>query len=436
MKTKNKTLALVEIAIVCSMLLAALPVISAEQTTYEVSASEVTTASEDDFVLGIYGNANEDDTIDMRDVTYTKLIIFGKKTETELADAYYDDEVDVLDVVQIKLIILGRESELTFVDSADRIVTVSMPVERIVVLNSDTARAIRILGVEDRVVGVVDTVYNFPFYFPEMCTKPSVGTWREFDWEKIVALETDLVISYISKVASVEENLEPFGITVVGLDLYVTDPYEKIFDELGVLAILLGKEEKAQKYIDWHDEYKTLVEDLVKDEEKPKVYMTSTAGVIGKTTEVKAAGPGSIGYTLCEIAGSESITSDLTEGKWGYYTVSAEWVLEKNPEIMIVKTGYLFGWWDDEATPKKIRDEALEGKGWDNMNAVVNNKVYVVPWSITSGLEHAYGFVLLAKIFHPEIDIDPTEVYKEFLEEFLRVEYPEGKVLVYPPLPS
>ena len=67
---------------------------------------------------------------------------------------------------------------------------------------------------------------------------------------------------------------------------------------------------------------------------------------------------------------------------------------------------------------------------------VVNDKVYVVPWSITSGLEHVYGFVLLAKIFHPEIDIDPTEVYKEFLEEFLRVEYPEGKVLVYPPLPS
>jgi iron complex transport system substrate-binding protein len=27
----------------------------------------------------IYGNANEDDTLDMRDVTYIKLAIFGKK---------------------------------------------------------------------------------------------------------------------------------------------------------------------------------------------------------------------------------------------------------------------------------------------------------------------------------------------------------------------
>ncbi|MCK4735321.1 MAG: hypothetical protein KAT65_22905, partial [Methanophagales archaeon] len=60
MKTKNssfgkaflskKRFALVEIAIVlCSVFLVALPTIAAEQTT-------IASASEDDFVLGIYGN--------------------------------------------------------------------------------------------------------------------------------------------------------------------------------------------------------------------------------------------------------------------------------------------------------------------------------------------------------------------------------------------
>jgi iron complex transport system substrate-binding protein len=44
----------------------------------------------DTCTLEIYGNANEDDTIDMRDLTYVKLIFFGKKPETELADAKYD----------------------------------------------------------------------------------------------------------------------------------------------------------------------------------------------------------------------------------------------------------------------------------------------------------------------------------------------------------
>ena len=58
MKTKTKKLALAEIAIVlCSVfLVATLPAIASEQTTQEVSA--ITTASEDDFILEIYGNAN------------------------------------------------------------------------------------------------------------------------------------------------------------------------------------------------------------------------------------------------------------------------------------------------------------------------------------------------------------------------------------------
>jgi iron complex transport system substrate-binding protein len=104
----------VVIAIVlCSALLVALPAIAAE----------------DDFVLDIYGNANEDDTIDMRDLTYVKLIFFGEKPETKLADAKYDGEINPLDFVQIKLVIVGKEKELTLVDSADRIVTVKKPLE-------------------------------------------------------------------------------------------------------------------------------------------------------------------------------------------------------------------------------------------------------------------------------------------------------------------
>ncbi|MCK4733444.1 MAG: hypothetical protein KAT65_13410, partial [Methanophagales archaeon] len=60
---ETKTLTMLEIAIVlCSVFLVAIPAIAAEQTTQNVNANTITTASEDDFVLGIYGNANEDDT--------------------------------------------------------------------------------------------------------------------------------------------------------------------------------------------------------------------------------------------------------------------------------------------------------------------------------------------------------------------------------------
>jgi iron complex transport system substrate-binding protein len=84
------------------------------------------------YTLGVFGNANEDDTINMQDVTYTELIILEYRDATELADAKYDGDIDILDMTQIALIILGREKEMTVVDGADRIVTVKKPIERII----------------------------------------------------------------------------------------------------------------------------------------------------------------------------------------------------------------------------------------------------------------------------------------------------------------
>ncbi|MEA1906036.1 MAG: hypothetical protein U9N12_03645, partial [Euryarchaeota archaeon] len=61
-----------------------------------------------DFTLGIFGNANEDDTINMQDVTYTELIILEYRDQTELSDAKHDGKINMQDVTQIELVILGR----------------------------------------------------------------------------------------------------------------------------------------------------------------------------------------------------------------------------------------------------------------------------------------------------------------------------------------
>ncbi len=69
-----------------------------------------------DYTLDIFGNANEDDTINMQDVTYTELIILEYGDQTQLADAKHDDRINMQDVTQIELIIRGREKELTLID--------------------------------------------------------------------------------------------------------------------------------------------------------------------------------------------------------------------------------------------------------------------------------------------------------------------------------
>ncbi len=184
MKKKTKMLALLGIVVVlCSMLLVALPAMSIA-------------AEEDDYVLSIYGNANEDDTIDMRDLTYVKLIFFGKKPETELADAKYDGKINPLDFIQIKLIIVGKEKELTVVDAVDRIVTVKKPIEGIVSFSGDACEALRTLNAANKVVGVIYWINDDEAFFPELSKLPSVGSWSEPDVERIISLAPDIVVTY------------------------------------------------------------------------------------------------------------------------------------------------------------------------------------------------------------------------------------------------
>ena len=72
----------------------------------------------------------------------------------------------------------------SIVDSAKRTVTIYRPVKRIVVYNSDAGEAVQVLGAEDKVVGIVDTVQKNTFYFPEMSTKTFVGKWDNVEFEK------------------------------------------------------------------------------------------------------------------------------------------------------------------------------------------------------------------------------------------------------------
>ena len=438
MKTKNKTLALVEIAVVlCSVFLVALPVISAEQTTQGVSAI-TTTASEDDYVLDIYGNANEDDTIDMRDVTYTKLVIFGKKPETELADAYYDDEVDVLDVVQVKLIILGRESELTVVDSADRTVTVRKPVKRMVIANHNIVETGRSLSVDkDRIVGVGETTIKRDIFFPEYSDCPDVGSSYHPDIEKVLSLHPDVVFlrAYRSiDLDKAQEDIEDAGITVLRFACYRPETYVEETEKLGYI---FGKREEAAEFLEFYEGFLNTIEERVEeipDEKRPKVYF--------EYKTYKTVGEGAGYHQKLEMAGGNNIFGDLS----GYFYVDKEEVIRLDPEIIVRDVGYgitagystdditvLSDVWGDFMNPNDpdYRPELAE------VTAVKSGSVYTIAEDILGGVKHVIGVGYMAKWFHSELfeDLDPQAIHQEYLTKFQRLDYDldEHGVFVFPP---
>ncbi len=421
---KRKDFALMGVTILlCSMILGALPGIAAEQNQemQKMSTSEVTTSSEDDYVLGVYGNANEDDTIDMRDLTYVKLIFFGKKPETELADAKYDGKINPLDFIQIKLIIVGKEKELTFIDSVERIVTIHKPIERIIALDYYGCEMARTVGAKDKVIASIK--FLKPDYWPEMSKKPGVGTMFAPDYEKILDLEPDVVITADIGDPCTEEKLEPAGIPVVRLNFYKP---KTLVSDIKILGMMLDEEEGANEFIDFFQGYRNLIRERVGNlnaEEKKRVYF--------EKDNQKSAGTVSGFHEMIVLAGGINIFDDFSAED---FIVDPEAILDRNPQLVLrsvsrfrTGSGYIP---PDPSEMEATWNGLITRPGWTDLDAVKNNQVYIIAFWHLKGAGKLIGTCYLAKWLYPDLfqDLDPEAVSKEWSEKFQGVEYKVGYV--------
>ena len=386
--------------------------------------------------LGIYGNANEDEIIDMRDLTYVKRIFFGKKPETELSDAKYDGKINPLDFVQIKLIIVGKEKQLTLLDDADRIVTVNKPVERIICDIDTSLEVMRALDVKDRMVGVSTYTAARSTFFPELSKLPGVMDYSGSDYEKIYELDPDILITFLPSpqysayLEEITDKLEP-GIKVLAFEFQSP---KGMVGNVRKLGYILDKREEAEGFIAWYEGYiNTITEGVEKisEEDKPRVYFEYYTPYYTFNK---------YGYyqPLLETAGGINIAADLPSD---YPEVDEEWVIVQNPDIIVHQTsvpvtacGYDE---DDTAGMKALRDTILNRSELTEVDAVKSGKVYVIDIDLTGG-STVVGTAYLAKWFYLELfsDLDPQVIHQEYLSEWQGLDYDldEHGVFVYPPL--
>ena len=386
-------------------------------------------AAASDYTLGIFGNANEDDTINMQDVTYTELIILEYRDRTDLADAKYDGKINMQDVTQIELVILGREKELTLIDGVDdpRIVTVKKPVERVVLLTSSyQGEMARILGIQDKIVGVTSLITQEDIYFPELSELPDVGM-RPVDYEITLSLTPDLVI-VSSKGADHAKKLP--GIPVVGLNLWKSDA---ITESLMKSGYIFGKTDEAKHYVDdFHDKYLDPIRartEGLSEEERPNVYVESKSG------DYKAYCAKSGAHQFIGTCGGRNIFADHDVGS---VQMDPEEIVVRNPDVIIkyiqkTDAGYEY---DDTSKIKALWEDVMNRPELANVNAVKNNSVYVIDNGLNYGSDYPIALTYWAKWFHPELfeDFDPRAIHQEFLTEFQGLDYDlsEHGVFVYP----
>lgn len=319
--------------------------------------------------------------------------------------------------------IKNKPAFITITDSKGRQVKVLAPPKRIVVTNSDVAEVISALGMADRIVGASDTCLEDPMLSQKLKNAVSIGTWSQPSAEKIVELKPDMVFAYASFLKNAGQ-IEATGIPLVCLDCY---KIETLARDIKTLGQILSKEKEAAAYVNCIQKYLNIIESRVKSlktSQKPLVYQESYS-------DYKSVSVGSGGHQMLEMAGGTNICGGEPVA---FPQVSPEWVLSKNPQVIIkaVSSSVASGYGETGEAMKEKRDEIMSRPGWKGISAVKNGRVYIISSDIYTGPRAVVGIACFAKWIHPQLfaDLDPAAIHNEILTGFHGLK-PKG-AWVYP----
>ena len=389
-----------------------------------------------EYTLGIFGNANEDDTIDLKDVEYTASVVLGLDDQTQLADAKYNGEIDILDLTQIELIMLRQEKELTLLDMIDRTVTIPRPINRVVTISDGLVESTMIVfGVEETLVGLGSSCVQRDFEYsytttsdeeltysggkntagalcPELKDLPLVAqSSTGINYETIAGLDPDVIIlisgSCTCGCSETDENtmksiemIESLGIPVVVLstpnccDADISAVYESIHVLGGVFSKWSEAEDLASILQGEVEFIKDRTEDI-SDDEKPRVLYLNLMTLYGG------------GATVGSVTGTDMIESIFLEDTVnaknafdgiGEPSMSAEQILALDPDVMMLPTcrGY---------HPAR---EVYEGESLtdlQDLRVVREKQIYSLPWTpcrCGERLEFPIDLMIGAKACYPD----------------------------------
>ncbi|MCK4326370.1 ABC transporter substrate-binding protein [bacterium] len=307
-------------------------------------------------------------------------------------------------------------------------VKIPFPARRLVVTNSDAAEVLCALGAGDRIIGVTaHTARMCSDLFSQLKGKAIIGSWQNPSLEKIIELETNVVITYDMWRPSQKEfaeQLAPFGISVVRAPCYRID---RLAEDVKILGKIVGKEEEAQEYIEYYQRILDEVQSRLRSiKKKVRVYGESYGDYV-------AVSKGSGAYELLKRAGVDNIAGNQPISS---PRMAPEWVVDENPEVIIkaassggVRMGY--GILDKEAI-SNFRNRLVARPVWDRIEAVKKGRVYIISAEIWADPRAAIGILYVAKWCYPELfkDIDPEAIHRKWLMKWHRKEL-KG-IYVYP----
>ena len=225
--------------------------------------------------------------------------------------------------------------------------------QRIVCLSDETAETLYLLGEQDRIVGVS----GFSTRPPEVRTKPRISAFRDADFDAIVTLKPDLVLTFSDVQAEITRQLVLRGLQVLNFNQRSID---EILEMIVWLARIVGQphegEQLAAKLRRGLDQISLAAAQFP---HRPTVYFEEWSDpLISGIAWVEE---------LIGIAGGDVIFPELCScGKDQDRVVEPDEVLRRDPEV-------IFASW----CGMKVDREAISARpGWQSMRAVRDNHIY------------------------------------------------------------
>lgn len=251
---------------------------------------------------------------------------------------------------------------------------------RIVCLTEETTEVLYLIGEGDRVVGVS----GYTVRPPEARRKPKVSAFINARFEKIAALEPDLVLAFSDLQADIARELVARGYAV---HVFNQRTIAEILQMVRTVGALVGRTDAAEALA---ARLEAGLEDVraraAALPRRPKVFFEEWDDpLISGICWVDE---------LVAIAGGESIFPELRGGRLGRdRIVDPAEVARRNPEIIVAS-------WCGKAMRKRT---IVERPGWEAVAAVRNDRIYEIkstyilqpgPASLTEGVNQFATIIL------------------------------------------
>lgn len=309
----------------------------------------------------------------------------------------------------------NEKSTITVIDCFDRKVEIPSTVERIACGYAYTGHVAALLGRGDDIVAVVDGLKRdkvltqmYP-YIKDLPVPFSTGT---INIEELLACNPDVVFiktdTALNK--SVTEKLDSLHIPYVVIDYF---SMEEQLETISIMGMVLGENERAQKYIDY---CKDVIESTGKitssipKEERVRVYHS-----VNEAVRTDAAG--SFQDEWMKVAGAINVsTSDELEISGDKTYATLEQIYLWDPDIIIA---------NESGVPEYI----LTNDQWASLRAVKNKQVYQIPngisrWGHPGSIETPLAMLWTSNLLYPQYfeHIDMNKITKDYYRDFFNIE--------------